>query len=502
MKEKILKHKKLLIICGSILMILIILILVLVFALTKRKEISNPEISNRQRRNTIVSDTIELEGTVSVGTKSQSFTLDIASFSGQSFEWNSSGMFNGTDGMGAVGGGVMGNMTFVVSGSSDSSDARQLTVEEVYVQVGQQINAGDPVLKASQSSISKLRNDFEADVDEAQNVYDQALTSQQQCESEAALTQAENELYGIYADTEYEVSVQKLTESIDAIQESIESANEEIAALQEEIVTLQAAAAQHQTALNNAVYARDSEKAIDNPYGWLTADTTRINLENLIETANETIETDYEQIDTLLDEIESLNLQLRQAEYELEKGKIEAESAKKIRAVKAENAQEIYDVSVSLAEFTTQNALEDYEEAKEKLDALDNYLPDGILYADKDGVVTSVSVSAGDNLSQNMELISVNNYEDVTITLSVDETDMEAAALGSKAEIAFAAYQGEIFYGEVTGVGDAEMDSDTNTTVYQVEITIDTDEGSKLYEGMTAVVTLTRPVNKGRGGNR
>ena len=156
-------------------------------------------------------------------------------------------------------------------------------------------------------------------------------------------------------------------------------------------------------------------------------------------------------------------------------------------------------MTVSLAEFTTQNALEDYEEAQEKLDILDSYLPDGCLLAENDGVVTSVSVAVGDNLTQNLELISVNNYEAVTITLSVDETDMEAASLGSEVQIEFAAYPDEIFSGEVTNIGDAEMDSDTNTTVYEVEITIDAEEGSKLYEGMTAIVTLTRPQNAMKG---
>jgi len=123
-----------------------------------------------------------------------------------------------------------------------------------------------------------------------------------------------------------------------------------------------------------------------------------------------------------------LNLELKAAECELKKGQIEAESAKQTRMINADNAQEIYDYTVELAAFTMQNALTDYEEAQEKLSVLDSYLPDGCLLAENDGVVTSVSVAVGDSLSRNMELISVNNYKAVTITLSVDESDMEAAS--------------------------------------------------------------------------
>ena len=74
---------------------------------------------------------------------------------------------------------------------------------------------------------------------------------------------------------------------------------------------------------------------------------------------------------------------------------------------------------------------------------------------------------------------------------------MDAAALDSFVEIAFTAYPDEIFTGKVTSIGDAQMDSNTNTTVYEVTVTIDAQAGSKLYEGMTAVVTLTRPESSG-----
>lgn len=520
MKEFIAKHKKKLILFGSIIILFGIIISVLIVMISKKKEMPEFDMSQMMRRTSSYSDQIELEGTVSVGSEIEKFTLDIAGFSGESFEWGSSGSFGG--GMGNMGempsmGGAMPGGSSMPGGSggsngagmsmgsvgtaasNSSSESRELLVDEIYIQVGQQINAGDVILKVSDESLKKLRQDFEDDVQEAKNIYDQALTSQQQAEYEAKLTQNENELYGNYAAVEYENSIDLLNASIESLQESITEKNESIADLQEEIISLQSDLPTHQTALNNAIYARDQEGPLENPYGWITAENSRIELETLIESVNETIEADYEEIETLTKELESLNLELKAAECELKKGQIEAESAKQTRMINADNAQEIYDYTVELAAFTTQNALTDYEEAQEKLSVFDSYLPDGCLLAENDGVVTSVSVAVGDSLSRNMELISVNNYKAVTITLSVDESDMEAASLGSKAEIYFIAYQDEVFEGEVTNIGDAEMDSNTNTTVYEVEVTIDAEKGSKLYEGMTAAVVLTRPKNSTPG---
>ena len=159
-------------------------------------------------------------------------------------------------------------------------------------------------------------------------------------------------------------------ESVEQIQENIDQINEQILELQEEIITLQSGLGTHQTALNNAIYARDQEGPLGNPYGWITAENSRIELEELISSINETVEADHEEIESLNEQLISLNLELVAANYQLKKGQIEAESAKLIREINVENAQEIYDVTVELVAFTAQNALEDQITAQEKVDIL------------------------------------------------------------------------------------------------------------------------------------
>lgn len=223
------------------------------------------------------------------------------------------------------------------------------------------------------------------------------------------------------------------------------------------------------------------------PVGQEVQDSLRENVTSVEAEAETLEETIAGQEETLA----SLNAQLILAQKALETGTIEAESKRQSRQLALSSAQEIYDVTTELAAYDTENAKEDYEDAVEKLAELDSYIVDQVIYAQQDGVITAVSVSAGDTLQQDTELIALNSYDDVTITLTLDEDDMDAAALGSKAEVTFAAFPDEIFEGEVTEIGDAQIDSNTNTTTYQVVVSI-LENGSRLYEGMSAEVTFTR----------
>ena len=98
-------------------------------------------------------------------------------------------------------------------------------------------------------------------------------------------------------------------------------------------------------------------------------------------------------------------------------------------------------------------------------------------------------MEAGDYLSQDMDLISLNNYDEVTITVSVEEGDLEAAALGNTVNVTLAAFEDEVFAGTVSKIGDAEIDSNTNKTMYSITVTVpNTDR--VLYQDMTAEVTF------------
>lgn len=442
----------------------------------------NGRNENEQQRPAVQQErtarTVTEEGSVSVGTVSQTFEIDLSEFSGensQTFSWQTGMDFP-----------QLGD----VQSAQDSSDSRQLSVEEVYVAVGEEVKEGDPILKVTDSALESIREDLSGDVSEARLVYEQMVTQQEQTEAEASAEKKENELYGQYADTEYNLTVNELTDAVEELQESIAQAQESVTQQQAELAERNEELSLQQEVLENAAYSVENEDPVENTYSWLTAMNAKVDAQTLIENLETEIEELTDSIEEQETQLEDLNAQLTEAQRELEIGTIEAESLRQTRLINLNSAQEIYDVKIQLASSDTQNALKDYEEAEARLTELDTYLANGQICAASGGVITDVSVSVGDGLQEGTELVSINDYSDVTITVTLEESEMELASLGSTVRIGFSAFPDEIFSGEVTGIGDAQIDSNTNRTTYEVVVTV-LENGSRLYEGMSAEVTFS-----------
>lgn len=425
--------------------------------------------------------TVTAEGSISVGTISQTFEMDLSEFTGgtgSSFSFGDGMMFPQMN----MGGGT-GNS------GTDSADSRNLTVEEIYVKVGEEVSEGTPILKVTENTLTQIRTSLEEDAADAKTVYNQLLTQEELTLKEAQAQQKENQLYGTYADTEYNLAVQELQDAVTELTQKQEEAQEKITEAQEELAELQESLAAQQKVLENAVYIVEYEDRLTNTYSWLSGVNAREDAETVISNLETQIENTQEEILSQEEEMASLSTQLVSAQKALEIGIVEAESTRTKRQLEYESAQEIYDVTTQLAEFEAEAAKEEYELAAEKLTQLDSYLAEGVLCADGSGVVTEISVSVGDSLSEGTQLLSRNSYEDVTITVTLEEDDMETAALNSRAEVYVSAFPDETLEGKVTEIGDAQIDSDTNKTTYQVTVTI-LENGAKLYEGMTAEVTF------------
>lgn len=424
-------------------------------------------------------------GSVDVGTATQSFDLDISEFSGES-------SFNAQSGMGNSMGGMMG--FGVENNSSSNTGTRQLIIEEVYVEAGEEVTEGTAILKLTEESVNSIRRLLEEDVASAEIVYQQTLTIQKQTAQEAAALLKINTLYGSYAQSEYQQTLDSLQEEVEAKQESLTKAEETLAEAQDELIEKQTLLAEEKQVLANAVYTAEGTNREEALYWWIIAYQTQAEAQNLVDTLEEEIEELTEKIPEYDQEVQTAQIQLELANKALEKGQIEAEIQMDSRNFNYENAQEIYDVSIEQSEFDTENALTDFEDAKNKLLEFDSVIVNQIIYTEYNGLITDVFIASGDILTQNMDLISMNDYNDATITLSVEEEDMEAAALGNPVYISLAAFPDEVFKGEVTEIGDAEIDSNTNKTLYAVTVAI-ANTDTLFYQDMTAEVTFVTEEN-------
>ena len=417
-------------------------------------------------------------GSVDVGTTVQSFDLDISEFTGDtSFS------------MGGYGMDMMMGMQMQNSNSSSSSSSRQLEIEEVYVEAGQEIEAGDAILKLTLESTESIRSELLEDVDSAGIVYEQAVTAEKQTNTEAEADYKMNVLYESYSQSVYNETVQGLQDTVTEKQETLEEKQKELEEVRTELAEKEALLAEEKQVLENAIYTAEGTDQEENLYWWIVAWQTKQEAETLVEELEEEIEQLREEIKQYTEDIEYESLQLTLAYKALEIGVIQAQAEMDIQNYKAQNAQEIYEVTTQQSSFDVELAKEDYEEALEKLEEFDSVITDQVIKAENSGLVTEVSVEAGDTLTQNMNIISLNDYESVTITLSVEEDDMEAAAPGNQVNVTVAAFPEEVFKGKVTEIGDAQIDSNTNKTIYSVTVTVE-NIGDLLYQDMTADVTF------------
>ena len=418
-------------------------------------------------------------GSVDVGTAIQAFDLDISEFTG-------SGNF--TFDMGGQGGNMMMGMMPGTSDAGSSAD-RQLEIEQVYVEAGQEIAAGTPVLKLTQESVEGIRTELSQDVTDAELVYQQALTSQKQTQADAEGEYKLNSLYASYSQAEYDETVSALTEAVEEAEKALADAEGELCSAQEELTEKEALLAEEKKVLENALFTAEGTDKENALYWWVIAQQTADEAQEMVDTLEEEIEQLKKDIEDYSEKKTENETALALAQKELESGEITARGELEKREYHAENAQEIYDVAMAQGAFETETALQDYEEAAGKLEEFDSVIVEQVISAENSGVVTEVYVAAGDTLMQNMDLLSLNNYDEVTITVLVEEDDLEAAALGNTVNVTLAAFEDEVFTGTVTEIGDAEIDSNTNKTLYSITVTV-SNTGNVLYQDMTAEVTF------------
>ncbi len=421
-------------------------------------------------------------GSVDVGTAVQAFDLDISEFTG-------SGNFTfGAGNAGSQDGGMMMGMVQGISDSGNSGN-RQLEIEHVYVEAGQEIEAGTPILKLTKESVEGIRTELSQDAIDAELVYQQALTSQKKTDAEAEGEFKMNSLYEAYSQAEYDETVSALTEAVEEAEETLTETEEELADAQEELAEKEALLTEEKKVLENALFTMEGTDKENALYWWIIAYQTADDAQEMVDTLEDEIEQLKEDIEEFGEKKAENETALALARKELESGEITARGERDKRDYYAGNAQEIYDVATEQSAFETETAREEYENAAGKLEEFDSLIIEQVISAENSGVVTEVYVSKGDYLTQNMDLLSLNNYDEVTITVSVEEDDLEKVALGNTANVTLAAFEDEVFTGTVTEIGDAEIDSNTNKTMYSVTVTVE-NTGNVLYQDMTAEVTF------------
>lgn len=166
---------------------------------------------------------------------------------------------------------------------------------------------------------------------------------------------------------------------------------------------------------------------------------------------------------------EEIDRQIKEAENQL------ADAEEKLRQLLSPEAETVQQQQLKVA----QNLQKMYV-SKEQLNSLRVTAP-------LDGVVVSLSVITGDELSAGQELIVISNFSKNNLEISVDELDINKLQFGQEAVISIDALPDVSLTGRVIGIAQEGTTSD-GVTKYPVTLEVGYTEGIK--GGMTASATI------------
>lgn len=437
-------------------------------------------------------------GSVDIGTVEQTFELDMSALQRVSTENTSSSQGGGSMGGGMPGaGGSMGGgvdmftqvfgMVGQGSSSATSTSSSSLTVEQVCVAVGQQVEVGDTLYVLEESGVLELTEELSNNVELARKDLDVLLADQELSKQTAEITYQINLEYGSYAESDRASTIKTLQDTVTKKQKQLEEMQENLATYQESLTLAASDLEKAQTALSGAEYSRDNTSQED-VFSYTMYYTEAQEIQSTVSTLEQKVEQLENSVSQCEENIESTKQALAQAKRNLAQGLLSAENTYELRLLAYENAQETYDITLAYLEEDLLAQEEVYAEASEKWEEYASHIVGNEVQAKYNGIITSVDLAAGDSLTTGATVVTLYNTDDVTMTVSVEEDDMTAIAIGGAANISFTAYPEAIYEATVTDIADGETDS-SGTTTYDVTVTLQGDV-SGLFHGMTGEITF------------
>lgn len=186
--------------------------------------------------------------------------------------------------------------------------------------------------------------------------------------------------------------------------------------------------------------------------------------------------------------METTTESLEQAKRTLEQTKLSAKRDYDLRMLASNTAQESYDVSIGYLEQEASQQQKAYDSAKEKMDAFDSAISENGIYAAEGGVITEISIEAGDSITTGTELLTMYT-QNVTLTVSLEENDAKNVTKDSVVKVTLLPYPDLIFDGEVSEISDARYDNSSGSVYYDITVSIDGNQ-EEFYQGMTGKVTF------------
>lgn len=371
----------------------------------------------------------------------------------------------------------------------DEEDTTQyLRIEDIYVAVGERIEEGDPVLKFSDSSIQAIRKKLRATQTEREIALAEANSEYYLNVAAAELTRQASETKSASADNVYSaqmaqlqtevqtytVKISNLYREIDRLLENLEDAKENLSDITD---TYKEALADYE---NTSDFSR---------YGQIENLDTYINAKEQYEQAQQKVEDIQNQITQAQESIMDYNGKIEETGYARDINELGVKQTYETSVNGGTTADNTYRSTLENLQTSVDSAQEDLEEINGIIQNFEDFVGDGTIYAEGNGIVTQLGYETGDDLENSGVMVAFASPAEMTISVDVSQEDIVSLSLGNSVDIAFSAYPDETWAGTITSITTTATSQYATTISYPVTVLVKGDT-TKLYGGMTADITF------------
>ena len=405
-----------------------------------------------------------------------------------------------------------------------------LEIEEVYVVSGEEVTAEDKILKLTEESVAEARKELERALEDAELSYRTGKIEYEQNLITAEYTRDSAILTGQQAKEVYDETVASLQSAVTRAEEELQDAEDDIAEY-ESYVNDGSYKSYFKVDEYQAIYDENLKALTDKMDEWgiswsqvtggggsvqigggaganmqsggmsnasILASLYSVLEQNLkdLEEAQEKYEDAVTNasfnLQTLQLKLPSLQQAVTEAKENYEIQLAQAKLTYETSLSSAERAESDYNTTVEKAESDLASLESTYEDAKENLELFESSVGDGYFYASEDGTILRTMVRAEQTLTSDAVVFVYSNPKELTVTVSVDQSDIAKLTVGDSAYVQTSAGSG--YTGVITAI-DPVSSSDSRTSVtYSVTVQInveDEEDSLSANESVTVVFGMT-----------
>ena len=411
----------------------------------------------------------------------------------------------------------------------------ELKIEEVYVASGEEITAGDKILKLTEDSVEEARKELERALEDAELAYRTGAIEYEQNLITAEYTRDSAILTGQQAKNVYDETVASLQSAVTRAEEELQDAEDDIAEY-ESYVNDGSYKSYFKVDEYQAIYDENLKALTDkmdewgiswsqvtggsagsvqaggtagNVLGSSGQDSNTSNVKTLaslysileqnlkdLEEAQEKYEDAVTNasfnLQTLQLKLPSLQQAVTEAKENYEIQQAQAKLTYETSLSGAERAESDYNTTVEKVKSDLAALKSTYEDAKENLELFESSVGDGYFYASEDGTILRTMVRAEQTLTSDAVVFVYSNPKELTVTVSVDQSDITKLTVGDSAYVQSSAGSG--YTGVITAIDPVSSSSSRTSVTYSVTVQInveDEEDSLSANESVTVVFGMT-----------